>query len=65
MFADLRSEIGPEEDHDFEFLRGRDTGGQLEELGLGWWIWARVRCSMVQVRRGGLLSVRPYTSAAF
>lgn len=31
MFADLRSEIGPEEDHDFEFLRGRDTG-PLEPL---------------------------------
>ena len=26
MFASLRAEIGPSEDHDFEFLRGKETG---------------------------------------
>eukprot|EP00438_Fugacium_kawagutii_P011265 Skav224329 [mRNA] locus=scaffold1353:112457:116503:- [translate_table: standard] len=26
MFADLRAEIGPSSDSDFEFLRGKDTG---------------------------------------
>ena len=31
MFAQLRAEIGPEEDHGFDFLKGRDTGG-LEPL---------------------------------
>eukprot|EP00439_Symbiodinium_sp_Y106_P085374 s813_g28.t1 len=31
MFASLRAEIGPSEDHDFEFLRGKDTG-PLEPL---------------------------------
>ncbi|CAJ1453831.1 unnamed protein product [Effrenium voratum] len=31
MFAGLRAEIGPSSDHDFEFLRGKDTG-PLEPL---------------------------------